>query len=179
MSKISNFSSYFYETPNDTVLQHRTAFYSIKKENTEPAADWFGRIRSVIEQCDFGNMDNFLIIDKFFCGLDNDTKRLLQKTKVWSVEQLYQTITHPNFTIETKDCGDAGTHQFEVAEFLKIEFQDVVSSTIRLCLYLNSHFSIDIAFRRELHQYPIAVPATMITIIGTTTVMKIDLYPIL
>lgn len=124
MTEVLNLSSNFYQTPTDTVLQHRDAFYSIQKETTETIVDWFSRVRAAVEHCNFGDLAEFLIIDKFFCGLDDDAKRLLRKTNTWSTEQLYRTVTDPQFISETKI-----EHRLAVVEFMKIELEDVVCKT--------------------------------------------------
>lgn len=143
MTKVSNLFPIFYQTPTEAVLQHRENFYSTQKEITEPIAEWFYRIRKlVIEHCDYGDdFGNFLIIDKFFCGLDDDTKRLLRKTKTWSADQLIQAITHPTFFIETTDLDAIAANQLEIDELLKIELKDAVSSTNSLMYCITIYYN--------------------------------------
>lgn len=131
MTKILNVFPLFYEIPTDAVLEHRKKFYSTEKELTEPIAEWFCRIRSAIEHCDYGDFSNFLIIDKFFCGLDADAKRWLRKTKAWSADQLVQALVDPKSLIESTDSegGIAAENRLGIDEILKIELEDVVSLT--------------------------------------------------
>lgn len=129
MTNVLNFLSTFYEIPTDAILEHRKFFYSTQKEATEPVAEWFCRIRNVIEHCEFGDFSNFLIIDKFFCGLNDDAKRWLRKTKTWSTDQLYQEIIDSKFLIEATDSQDViAENRSEIDGLLKIESDDVVSS---------------------------------------------------
>lgn len=128
MNTVLNSLSNFYQTPTDTVLQHRNAFYSIQKETTEPVVDWFCRIRGAIEHCNFGDLDNFLVIDKFFCGLDDNAKRLLRQTNTWSAEQLYRAVTDLKLLSETKDLDGTTEDRLGMVEFLKIDLEDVVST---------------------------------------------------
>lgn len=127
MASILSSFSIFYETPTDSILESRRTFYLTKKEATEPIAEWLCRIRDAIEHCDFGAFSNFLIIDKFFCGLDDDAKRWLRKTKTWSMEQLYQEIGNSKFFKEAADPQDViAVDRLGCNGFLKIDGDDVV-----------------------------------------------------
>lgn len=164
MSNVSNLLSIFYEIPTDAILEHRKHFYSTEKEATEPVAEWFCRIRNAIEHCEFGGFSNFLIIDKFFCGLDDDAKRWLRKTKSWSTDQLYHEILDSKFLIESIDSQDAiAVNRLGIDEVLKIELDDAVS---RKCCAKSSiptltFFSLYLYGNRKVqHRFSTVIPIT-------------------
>lgn len=166
MTKVLNLFPIFYQIPTEAALQHRERFYSTQKEITEPIADWFYRIRSVIEHCDYGDFGNFLAIDKFFCGLDDAAKQWLRKTKTWSADQLIQAITDPTFLIETTDTDVIAENRLELDELLKIELEDVVSSgkNPMNSFFIKKHLNLIILYanRRVLHHFSIAIRITVI-----------------
>lgn len=167
MTKVQNLFPLFYEIPTDTVLQHRKTFYSTQKETEEPITEWFYRIRSIIEYCDYGDFSNFLIIDKFFCGLDDDAKRWLRKTKTWSTDRLFQAITDPKFLNENANSeGVIVENRLEMDELLKVELDNVVSSVSQDPKYSLPYFYPNIIViveffrpnRKVLHHFSIAIP---------------------
>lgn len=182
MTKVLNLLSNFYQTPTDTVLQHRNAFYSIQKETTETVANWFCRIRRATEYCDFGDLGDFLVIDKFFCGLDDDAKQLLRQTNTWSAAELYRAVNDPKFLIETNVLGE--TAELGIVEFLKIELKDVVSSSSSSSCSNDTSIETQLLIfilclipRKVLHHFSTAVPITVRKIIWVTFT-KIDRWPI-
>lgn len=168
--------SNFYRTPTEAILQHRQTFYLIQKESTEPIAEWFCRIRSAIEHCDFGDIGDFLVIDKFFCGLDSDVGGWLHKNTTWSADQLFQAIIDPEFPDSNNMIVE---HRLGIDELLRIELEDAVSNrssikticyklyTIKdnflfnLCHILNDIKFHTILCREAVHHFSTPMPITV------------------
>lgn len=125
-----------YQTPSGVVLQNRKAFYLSQKESAEPITQWFHRIRDAIEDCNFGTLTDFLVIDKFFSGLDSDEIRWMRRTDSWSLDQLFQAVLDPKSPSIKNQRIDVDTEQSTVInEFLKVELVDIVSANDFCCKF--------------------------------------------
>lgn len=100
MTEILSVSTAFYQMPTDAVLQSRKMFYLSEKENTEAIWDWFYRVSEAVKNCDFGHSTEFQLIDKFFCGLENEAILRFRKTHTWSTEQLIKAVVNWKLSIE-------------------------------------------------------------------------------
>lgn len=102
MTEISRVSATLYQMPTDAVRQSRKMFYLSEKENTEHIWDWFNRVSEAVEKCDFGNLAEFHLIDKFFCGLEGEAILRFGETHAWSAELLFRAILNSKLSIEEK-----------------------------------------------------------------------------
>lgn len=117
----------FYETPSEAILQNRRAFYLSQKENAEPIAQWFYRIRQSTRSCNFGTLNDFLLIDKFICGLDSDEVQWIRQTDMWSLDQWINAIID-------QINKDTTTEDLTILDnFLKVELDNIVSATCNFC----------------------------------------------
>lgn len=118
--------SNFYQTPAERVLQSRKTFYLTQKQHTESIADWLWRIRECINNCDFGELNDFLLIDKFIGELGNDEVQSFRNVQAWKLDQLYETVLNhskqysENGTLEL--CRDQNT---SINEILRVELNEV------------------------------------------------------
>lgn len=112
----------FYETPSEAILQNRNAFYLSQKDNAEPIAQWFYRIRQSIENCNFGSLTDFLLIDKFICSLNSEEVRWIRKTDMWSLDQWINAI------IDQLNTETNPQNLTVIDDFLKVELDDTVST---------------------------------------------------
>lgn len=64
---------YEYVTPSKSVFQNRKLFHSHQKEQYETVDQWFRCIVNSLESCKYGKLSEFMLIDKFITGLDDET----------------------------------------------------------------------------------------------------------
>lgn len=137
MNEILVFHSNLYQIPSETTLQNRREFYSTQKEGSEPIIEWFNRIKDAIDACDFGASSDFLTIDKFFCGLDEEAFQWFQETDCWSVDQLNQKFIDQNDIGKKEEIDSESEQQTDAEDVVNFEFNDVVSKSIDPLRFLN------------------------------------------
>lgn len=88
MTEFQNFTEIIYKTPSRSVFEKRKIFHGIQKWNSEEPQEWFDRIQIAIDGCDFGSLNNFMMIDKFISGLNESIFEKFIQTTELSVEDL-------------------------------------------------------------------------------------------
>lgn len=91
-----------YSPPSDFVIANRKIFYSSQKVDDESIGDWLWRIRDYIDNCEFGELAEFLLIDKFVCELDKDEIYKFKNIELWSLDQLMMAIEYQKNAMETQ-----------------------------------------------------------------------------
>lgn len=97
MTEILGTESKLYGIASDAVVKSRREFYSSQKEATESIANWLWRTQECIQNCEFGALADFLLIDKFICELSCDEMQKFRNVETFSLEQLYETASEPQF----------------------------------------------------------------------------------
>lgn len=64
---------YEYAKPSIAAYQNRKKFHSNQRYQYESSAEWFHRVSESLNGCEYGEFSDFLFIDKFIAGLDNDS----------------------------------------------------------------------------------------------------------
>lgn len=77
-----------YKIPSNEIRHNRKSFYGLKKKRNELAEIWFNRVQSRINDCEFAKLTDIVLLDKFFCELNNDEIKSFQCTEIWSLKQL-------------------------------------------------------------------------------------------
>lgn len=88
-----------YKTPSSEVLRNRRAFYGLQRKSEEPVQQWLKRVQSSIWCCEFPTIIEFLLIDRFVCGLNSKELKTLRRTHSWTAKRLvemFSTQTIPN-----------------------------------------------------------------------------------
>lgn len=113
-----------YQTPAEKVLQSRQNFYLSQKKNTESIPEWLWRIRDCVISCEFGEFNDFLLIDKFMSELRSDEIQNFKNVRTWILDQLCAAVNrkHP----ENSTAESSNDHNTSVNDILKVEL-DVVS----------------------------------------------------
>lgn len=62
-----------YELPSKSAFVQRKLFHANQRDQNETAHEWFYRVFECLNGCKFGEYADFMLIDKFFSGLDNDS----------------------------------------------------------------------------------------------------------
>lgn len=85
-----------YKTPKKEIIKIRKAFYDLKRRKNEPTDKWLKRVQKCIDCCDFPIFMEFLLIDRFVCGLSKAEIEIILKTETWSLEQLLENFLNRN-----------------------------------------------------------------------------------
>lgn len=83
-----------YKTPSNEILRNRRAFYGLQRKAQEPVEKWLNRIRSSIRCCEFPTIIEFLLMDRFVCGLNSDELRTLRRVHSWTVKRLEEMYSN-------------------------------------------------------------------------------------
>lgn len=87
-----------YKTPKKDILQNRQAFYDLKRETNESNDKWLKRVQSCVNNCEYPIFVEFLLIDRFVCGLNSADMEIIRQTETWSVKQLLDYFLDQNAT---------------------------------------------------------------------------------
>lgn len=69
-------------------LHSRKNFHNATKEEFETVHDWYIRLKTLAQNCQFGDEENILVLDKLIVGLDERLfDRLCQQVGYLSLEQ--------------------------------------------------------------------------------------------
>lgn len=85
-----------YKTPSKQILRNRRAFYGLQRKAQEPVEQWLKRIQSSIRCCEFPSIIEFLLIDRFVCGLNRNELKTIQCVQNWTVNQLIDMFSNQN-----------------------------------------------------------------------------------
>lgn len=81
-----------YQTPSTAAFQSRRQFHATHKTQSETIPDWFKRLQHLTSKCEFENVSDYMLIDKFISGLnDNDFNRLSQ-VAAWTTEEMVLVV---------------------------------------------------------------------------------------
>lgn len=123
-----------YRPPSIEALMRRRVFHSSSKELTESTIEWFERIVQTVDGCEFGNLADIMLIDKFLSGIDEAIyQQIVTEFCIDSDRALLLAMSsepsHTNSTDNHAECGF----------FFKVEVEEHhevnVWKSIRFILY--------------------------------------------
>lgn len=87
----TSFLSKSYRVPSDGIQRNRRVFYGLRRKSDESISQWLNRVQSYIRHCKFSAFKEFLLIDRFVCGLNpNELQSIQNLKKSWTVKQLLE-----------------------------------------------------------------------------------------
>lgn len=92
-----------YKPPKKEILKNRKAFYDLKRKKSESTDKWLERIQKCIDCCDFPKFMEFILIDRFVCGLNKTEMEIILKTENWSLKQLLEHFLNQSGGKNKKD----------------------------------------------------------------------------
>lgn len=97
-----------YSVPSKPILQKRKDFYCLRRQKRESTTQWLDRIQKCIKCCKFPSFIEFLLIDRFVCGLDaTELKTIEKENKSWTLKQLMELCSERK-TIENRKINTNG-----------------------------------------------------------------------
>lgn len=115
-----------YEAPSNQILRNRRAFYGLKRKAKETVEQWLKRIQSSIRCCEFPTIIEFLLIDRFVCGLNRNELKIMRCVQGWTVKQLIDMFSIQNIVNDTPESNFADSeyivpNQMLTADLIKSE----------------------------------------------------------
>lgn len=89
----TTFSMIKYSTPTELAFQSRKIFYTSTKTANETVEEWFHRIQQIVNDCDFGELSDVMLIDKFISGLGGDLLNRFMQASTFTVDEIYSIAT--------------------------------------------------------------------------------------
>lgn len=80
-----------YKTPTSAIRKNRMKFYCLRRKGGESIANWLSRVQASIKCCKYPTfMIEFLLIDRFICGLINSEMPTIQLANTWSLKRIVE-----------------------------------------------------------------------------------------
>lgn len=100
-----------YEIPSEEIRQNRKLFYSLRRECDERLKSWLDRVQTRSNCCKFVKFANFLVIDKFTCGLKDNEMKLIESSSTWTLAQLEKYLSNEVIQAESMNANSQGEQQ--------------------------------------------------------------------
>lgn len=139
-----------YKTPSDEILQSRRAFYSLRRRPGESNAKWLKRVQECIGYCEFPLFVEFLLIDRFICGLNANELESIRSIASWTFKQLL------DFFSDVQNVGTItkvnGNQSLDIVKFESVSVRNLVETSQQVFqmlrkdkLWLNSQIFLNLA----------------------------------
>lgn len=80
------------------ILENRREFYGLQRRDGDPITIWLQRVEYYIQRCEFPmNLTEFLLVDRFICGLNSVELKTIENTNTWTFKQLLECFSDQNF----------------------------------------------------------------------------------
>lgn len=77
-----------YRVPSKEAFHHRKNFYLCQRKHSETNEKWLQRIRNCVSRCDFGGFSEFMMLDKFISGLNNEIFERFRPAQTLSTSEM-------------------------------------------------------------------------------------------
>lgn len=81
-----NFGMYEYKIPQKSAHMRRKQFHLNQRSQQETSYEWFCRVFDAVNGCEFGEYGDFMLIDKFFAGLNSDAFKEYTLKTVFTID---------------------------------------------------------------------------------------------
>lgn len=81
-----------YVVPSMSVYQSRRIFHTKQRNRYESLEEWFHRVFKNLNDCDYGKLADFILIDKFISGLDSETIEKFPQNERLTVNEVVSSI---------------------------------------------------------------------------------------
>lgn len=118
---VLNLNKVVYKTPPYSVFCCRKTFHAIEKSPDEELEQWFSRIQIAIAGCDFGDLTDFMLIDKFICGLSEKLFHKYAETTTLEVDRLLSIGCSNTFLLNNSFIATKFEPIKDIDELLSLE----------------------------------------------------------
>lgn len=102
-----------YNVPPDAVIANRKSFYLMRKKSTESTCEWLNLLQNSIDACEFGQMSDFILTDKFFGELNKQEIHRIGREKEWPVAKLFANIVAGNEKSSVKSSNSSKVQKMQ------------------------------------------------------------------
>lgn len=81
-----------YQTPSMGVFHNRQRFHATQRAQNENISDWFKRLQKFNDNCEFQDVSDYMLIDKFISGLNDSDFDKVSQIPHWTVEELVLVV---------------------------------------------------------------------------------------
>lgn len=110
-----------FKVPSQLAFHSRQVFHSYEREKTENIDLWMLRIKHSIASCEYETLTEFMLIDKFLSGLNNEDFKMFSQHASWTEELLRTFVTENKLQVPNNGAGE---YVNSINDY--ISFQDVV-----------------------------------------------------
>ncbi|XP_031624092.1 zinc finger protein 664-like [Contarinia nasturtii] len=107
-----------FTSPSLVVFQSRRLFHMCQRKQADNITDWFDQIRAQITKCMYGVYNDFMLIDKFLSGLNDNDFEIISRSNLCSEKQLSNFVKQLNF--QTNDDEEEPQDKYD-GQFERIE----------------------------------------------------------
>lgn len=128
-----------YKTPTVAAFHHRQQFHATQKVLNESISDWFKRLQNYVTKCEFEQISDYMLIDKFVSGLNDTDFEKISQVATWTAEELVLVVignAHIFKNLPIKDEEQANDRYDELPVEVKTE---CVSECEKLALKTTFH----------------------------------------
>lgn len=99
-------NSNIYKIEIEEVLENRRVFYNLRRNSDDLMTTWLKRIEHCIHRCDFPTIfTEFLLIDRFVCGLNSVELKTIQNSDNWTLNQVLEQFADGSFNTAHIEAG--------------------------------------------------------------------------
>lgn len=122
-----------YRPPSLDALVSRRAFHSCSKLNTESTTEWFARVAESVSGCEFDDISDIMLIDKFLSGFDETIfKQILKEFSIDATRALQIALTsesrhksNGDFFVKVEVEEDHQDHQVNNCESIESAIENI------------------------------------------------------
>ncbi|KAJ6649606.1 hypothetical protein Bhyg_04844 [Pseudolycoriella hygida] len=92
-----------YQTPCVTTFHNRKRFHATQKSLSESISEWFKRLQTIVNNCEFKQFADFMLMDKFMSGLSETDFEKISKVPIWTVDELILMVIGNAHTSASKE----------------------------------------------------------------------------
>lgn len=86
--------SILYKSPSEAAIKNRREFYALRKKRGETTKKWLERVCTHASCCEFLTLTEYILIDKFVCGLNNEEIESILNTDTWTLNLLNERFVN-------------------------------------------------------------------------------------
>lgn len=127
-----------YRTPSNEILRNRRTFYGLQRRIQEPVQQWLKRIQTGIRGCEFPKIIEFLLIDRFVCGLNSTELKSIRRVHTWTLKQLMEMFLTQNIESDPIESNSAHDEYIIPNQILAVDLikSEPVCTDIKYSIYL-------------------------------------------
>lgn len=100
-----------YLTPSTATFYNRKLFHSHQKEQYNTVEQWFRSIKNLLAGCDYGSLSEFMLIDKFISGLDEENFQKFAPWSTLSIDTVQSIVLSSKDSLVLKGSQELTTYQ--------------------------------------------------------------------